>query len=426
MTDLNPTDDGVRRFRPGPLLMIAVVTLIAVGATLAWFIRSQQSPPPLVEENPIEEIREEVLLPEPVNPPSHPLIGRHRLFLADGCLYRHQELTFERNLGGKNQHPYPVVTVEANDPCIWEFKAVPDKEHVYRIYCVDERYPDELGKELTYTRVTRKPFDIPWVDDSTDIEHLDDEATFITIRDGDPCEWQVKRYPDKEKLSYHDQYEIHCLGGSDPFTGKALGWLDDHDYLSKDAVIATLGHNGTPSWWIVPENERPKQPRLATHLIVNPVDGSENDDLYKKSLEHFQKNNRDIFRIKMELDGGSFVRPAVTTSYRNLVSHLNDTDPVVNHPLFPSLFRIPNDPIAAIEHLKNLSSEPDFFPMIIPLNLGVKVNEISELTFENTEFYINAWEELEELQFHLDESDQSDGRVFVGEKFTYFFVNWES
>ena len=127
----------------------------------------------------------------------------------------------------------------------------------------------------------------------------------------------------------------------------------------------------------------------------------------------------------MEVDGDSFVRKAATISYRDLVSELNENDPITKHPLFPSLFRIPKNPIAAIEHLKSLSKEPDFFPMIIPLNLGVTVSDISQLTFENTKFYINDWEELKELQFRLDESDQSDGRIFVGEKFTYFLVHWE-
>ncbi len=317
------------------------------------------------------------------------------------------------------------MTVEADDPCLWEFRAVPDKEHVYRIYCADSRFPEQLGKELTYTRVTRKPIDIPWVEDSTDLEYLDDEAPFITIRDGDPCEWRVEKYPDKENLTYRDQYEIYCLGGSAPFTGEALGWIDDNEHLAHEAVIATLGVHGAPSWWILPEGERPKPPRRATHLIVNPVSGGEDDDLYKKSLEHFQNHSRDIFRVKMEMDGESFLRTAATISYRNLVSDLNDNDPIIHHPHFPGLFRIPENPIAAIEHLKGLSKEPDFFPMIIPLNLGITVGDISELTFENTEFYINTWEELEELQFHLDESDQSDGRIFEGEKFTYFFVHWE-
>lgn len=425
MSKLSPIDDGIRRFRPGSLLTFVVISLLVLAVLLVWFIRSKQSPPPIVEDNPVEELREELAPPNPALPPSHPLIGRHRIFLADGCLYRYQELTFERNLGGEDQHPYPVVTIEENDPCIWEFRAVPDKEHVYRIYCADSRYPGELGKELTYTRVTRIPFDIPWVDDSTDIEYLDDEAVFITIRDGDPCEWQIKRYPDKGKLSYLDQYEVYCVGGSDPFTGKALGWIDDHEHLSRKAVIATLGHNGTPSWWILPEDERPNPPRLATHLIINSVDEGKDDDLFKKSLEHFEENGREIFRANLTVGEDTFSRPATAIPYRSLVSHLNNSDPIVKHPLFPALFQIPENPIAAIEHLKSLSIDPGFFPMIIPLNLGVKVSDISSLTFENTEFFINSWEELEELQFHLDESDQSDGRIFVGEKFTYFFVNWE-
>ena len=425
MSDLNPTDNGVRRFRPGPLLIFSTAALLILGAFLAWFIRSKQSPPPVVVANPIEEIRKEAKVPEPVIPSSHPLIGKHRIFLADGCLHRYQELSFERNLSEEDQHPYPIVTVEGNDPCLWEFKAVEEKEHVYQIYCADSRFPEQLGKELTYTRVTRKPLDIPCVEDSTDLEYLDDEAPFITIRDGDPCEWLVQKYPDKENLSYRDQYEIYCLGGSEPFSGEALGWIDDHEHLVHHAVIATLGHHGAPSWWILPEGEQSKPPRRATHLIINPVSGSEDDDLFKKSLKHFQENSRDIFQIKMEVDGDSFVRKAATISYRDLVSELNENDPITKHPLFPSLFRIPKNPIAAIEHLKSLSKEPDFFPMIIPLNLGVTVSDISQLTFENTKFYINDWEELKELQFRLDESDQSDGRIFVGEKFTYFLVHWE-
>ena len=394
MSDLQPPDDGVRRYRPGPLMILSTLGLIVLGWVLFAIVREKQevNPAPIVESKTIvEEIRE----PVPPPPPPHPIIGKRRVFLADGSLYRTWELTFTRQLS--TQHDFPLAVLSKSDPCVWDFQPVEGKEDIYRIVCADEDFPDQLGKNLTYTRAKSDPL-------IGDEKFLDDHPPYLTLRDDDRCEWEVRKMP------YQNQYELYCRLGSEPFLGQSLGWMEEQDDLKYNAVTATLGQNGNPSWWILPPDQRPATPRLVTHLIINPRGEVEDLD---KAREHFKEKGAGVFEIEFETAEDSFTRRADGSSFVQLSRKLRGKDPVLEHDDFPSLLNL--DPT-------RLPTDDALFPLVIPLKVALSAGDIREFVFKDTEFYLNTWEKLENLQSHLDESDVSDGRVFKGEKFTYIFV----
>lgn len=403
MSELQPIDDGVRRYRPG--LMIVLSALVLAGAT--WFIfQAVASKQGTVEkETPVikvakieEEIRAPAPSPPPPPPPSiHPLEGKRRLFLADGCRYRFHELTFTREFS--EQHPFPGAILRENDPCLWNFVGVLEKEDVYRIYCADPNYPDLHEKNLTYTRL---------LDDGLPQDTL---PPYLTLRKNDPCEWKVRELPEK------NQYELYCLSGSEAFAGKSLGWMEEQDDLLHENITTTLGENGNPSWFILEEDEKPTLPRRASHLIVMPRGEVEG---LAESREDFEENGIEIFRAIIETADDKFTRVAAKLSHLELVKAIRDNDPVIQHKNFPALANF------SLTNLTELSAEPDpLFPLIIPLKVALHPHLIHELTLQNTDFWKNTWENLEDFQSLLDESDVADGRVYQGEKFTYIFVSWE-
>ncbi|YCM43232.1 hypothetical protein V2O64_18140 [Verrucomicrobiaceae bacterium 227] len=394
MSNLQPPDDGVRRYRPGPLMILGTLGLIALGWILFSVIREKQqaTPEPVVETKTIiEEIRE----PAPPEPPPHPIIGKRRIFLADGSLYRTRELTFTRNLS--TQHDFPVAVLLKNDPCLWDFQPVEGKEEVYRIFCADENFPDELGKNLTYTRLKNDPL-------IGDVEIVDDQPPYLTLRNDDPCEWEVRKMP------HQNQYELYCRLGSEPYLGQSLGWMEEQEDLKYDVVTATLGQNGNPSWWILPPDQKPTTPRLVTHLIIMPR--GEPEDL-EKAREHYKEHGTQVFEVEIKTAEDTLTRTAGGISFLKLVRSLQGKDPVLEHDDFPPLLKF---------DITRIPSEDNLFPLVIPLKIALPPGEIREFTFKDTEFYLNTWEKFENLQGRLDESDVSDGRVFKGEKFTYFFV----
>lgn len=404
MSQLEPLDDGVRRFRPG--LMILLCALVLAGA--GWFIfQKVAAKQGLIEtEEPVSEIaaiEEELRAPPPPPPPPpsiHPLEGDRRLFLADGCRYRFQELTFTRDFS--EQHGLPGAVLRADDPSLWKFVGVPEKEDVYRIFCADRNFPDLHEANLTYTRV---------LDDGTPQDEL---PPYLTLRGDDPCEWQVR------KLSEKDQYELYCLSGSAPFTGESLGWTDEQEDLNGDLITATLGENGNPSWFILAEDEKPTLPRRASHLIVMPreIDEGDEEDL-ERSRDYFEAHGIGIFRVKLETADDEFLRVAEDLSHIELVKAIRNNDPVIDHPDFP--------PLASLTSLDltRLPEADSLFPLIIPLKVALHPHLIQELTMQNTKFWKNDWERNDDFQSLLDESDTADGRVYRGEKFTYIFVSWD-
>ncbi len=404
MSKLKPIDNGIRRFRPG--IMMVLCTLVLAGG--GWFIFQKvkakqgtgtaeaETAPPTVEEK-VEEIRNE---PPPPPPPSiHPLEGLRRLFLADGCRYRFRELTFSGDFS--EQHDLPGAILRKDDPCLWKFVGIPEKKDVYGIFCADPNYPDHHDKNLTYTRV---------LDDGTP---RDDQHPYITLRADDYCEWQVRKLPNQ------DQYELYCLSGSSPFRDASLGWTDDQDGLGEEIISATLGENGNPSWWILGEGETPKLPPRASHLIVMNR-GSIRD--LEQSREDFEKHGHGIFRVLFETAEDEFTREAEDLNYVKLVKAIRDTDPVINHPDFPTLAPLDLTDLPTSSNLNRLDS---LFPLVIPLKVALHPHLIHELTMENTEFWQNEWESLKDFQSHLDESDVADGRVYLGDRFTYIFVSWD-
>jgi hypothetical protein len=399
MSNLEPIDDGVRRFRPGIMMLLCALLLAGGGWLIFQKVKGKQAPPVSGDEakvptvaGQIAEIREEP--PPPPPPPSiHPLAGKRRLFLADGCRYRYHELTFAREFS--EQHDYPGAVLRGGDPCLWHFVGVPEKEDVYRIYCADPNYPELYDKNLTYTRVLDD--DIP----------QDDQAPYLTLRDDDLCEWKVRALP------YKNQYELYCLSGSEPFAGESLGWIEDQDGLEEEMITATLGENGNPSWWILGADETPALPRRASHLIVMPRGRILNQD---ESEEDFEEHGHEIFRVKFETADDEFVRTAAGLNYVKLVKAIRDSDPVIEHEDFP--------PLASFD-LTKLPGDESLFPLIIPLKVALHPHLILELTMENTEFWQNEWEQLEDFQSYLDESDIADGRVYRGNRFTYIFVSWD-
>lgn len=404
MSELNPIDNGVRRFRPG--LMMVLCSLILAGG--GWFIFQKvkakqgsaevETTAPTVAEQ-IEEIRTEPVPPPP--PPSiHPLEGQRRLFLADGCRYRYQELTFTRDLS--EQHDYPGAIIRKDDPCLWKFVGVPNKEDVYQIFCADPNFSDLHQHNLTYTRV------------SEDEVPRDDQHPYLTLRDDDYCEWQVR------KLANEDQYELYCLSGSDPFAGESLGWTADQEGLEGEFISATLGENGNPSWWILPETETPKLPRRASHLIVMNKGSILN---LEESRENFEEKGHAIFRVQFETADDEFTRVAEDLNYVELVKAIRNSDPVIGHPDFPALLGL--EPGDLLSGKIKLERKDPLFPLLIPLKVALHPHLIHELTMENTEFWKNDWEILEDFQSHLDESDVADGRVYHGVRFTYIFVSWD-
>ena len=294
------------------------------------------------------------------------------------------------------QHDFPVAVLSENDPCLWDFQPVAGKEDVYRIFCADENFPDELGKNLTYTRLKNDPL-------IGDEEILNDQPPYLTLRDDDLCEWEVRKMP------YKNQYELYCRLGSEPYLGQSLGWMEEQEGLKYEIVSATLGQNGNPSWWILPPDQQPSTPRLVDHLIIIPR--GEPDDL-AKAREHFKEHGTGIFEIEIGTTEDTFSRSA-DGSFVGLVRSLQGKDPVLGHDDFP--------PLLQLDLTRDLTEET-LFPLAIPLKIALPPGKIHKLIFKNTEFYLNTWEKLDNFQSHLDESDASDGRIFKGEKFTYIFV----
>lgn len=399
MSKLEPIDNGVRRYRPGLIVLLSIPLLLIA----AWFIvnKVRENPPSQPKTTTTAEIQKIREAPKPPSP--HPLAGKRRIFLADGCRHRYQEFTFTRFYS--TQHDHPGIVIRNNDPTLWKFDPVTEKAHVYRIYCADPNFPELHDHNLTYTRL---------VDDG---DYLNDEPPYLTLRRDDPCEWKIHYFNEN---SHKDQYEIFCVSGADPFIGKSLGWMTGQDDLQKDDLTATLGENGRPAWWILPEGEAPEIPRRASHLLVmNKGDIPDLPDARK----HFEEKGHAIFRVQFETEDDEFTRSAQNLDYVALVKSLRDFDPVIAHPDFPSLLS------AKLEEILKGTALPGradpLFPLIIPLKVAVHAHDIRELTLENTAFWFNEWESLEDFQSHLDESDAADGRVYHGEKFTYIFVSWD-
>lgn len=405
MNRLEPPDDGVRRFRPGRLIVLASLAVLLFSALIFISIKNrlttEQAPskaPVLIVEDVIEEIREPA---PPKIDPNHPLTGPRRLFLADGSLYRYQELTFTRELS--SQHPHPLAVLQKNDPCLWEFLPISDRPHHYRILCADQNYPDELGKNLTYTRV----LDDPLIGDAV----LSDELPpYITLRHHDPCIWEVRRTP------HQDQYELYCRLGAAPFLDQSLSWFTDQLDLNSDTVTATLGLNGNPSWWILPPDQTPEIPPRSTHLLIVPRTDLDPDDLAKASA-HLAENDHDIFQVTIKTLSDQFDRSARNQSIHLFSTDLNPKDPILAHEKFPSLLSLD-------QLIGQATNQPtsDLFPLIFPLGIAIHTHEIVSLDFQNLEFWQNTWEELEYFQTHLDESAPSNGRIYQGPKFLYFFT----
>ena len=399
MSKLVPPDDGTRPYRPGLIVLLSIPLLIIAAWILVAKVRDQQGPdddPQTATTLPeLEKLRE-----KPKPPSTHPLAGKRRLFLADGCLFRYQELTFTRYFS--EQHDHPGIVIRKNDPTLWNFVSVPEKAHVYRIYCADPNFPEFHDHNLTYTRL---------VDDGI---REDDQPPYLTLRNDDPCEWKV------HQLEPKDQYELFCLSGADPFVGESLGWMTGQEDLEEDYVIATLGQNGRPSWWILPEGEAPILPRRASHLIV--MNKGDIPDL-AKSRELFADGGHEIFQVEFETEDDDFTRSAQDLDYLQLVKSLRGSDPVIEHPDFPSLVGTKLDEL--LTGTPKLERPDPLFPLIIPLKVSLYPHQIRELTLENTAFWLNTWESLEDFQSHLDESDAADGRIYHGDLFTYIFVSWD-
>lgn len=404
MSNLDPIDNGVRRFRPGVMMALCVFVLIGCAALVFQKVQNKQSDsdPPLPTANfseEIEKVRRDPGLP-PIPPSIHPLEGKRRLFLADGCLYRYQELSFARNFS--NQHGYPGAVIRENDPCLWNLVGIPGKEDVYRIFCADPNFPDLYEHNLTYTRFQE------------DGVPQDDHNPFITLRDRDYCEWKIR------KAGPNNQYEVYCLSGTGPFKDASLAWTDEQEGLSSNLLTATLGENGNPSWWILPEEESPKIPRRASHMIVMNRGRIMHQD---KSLKDFEKHGPEIFRAQIKTADDKFVRSAKALDYVQLVKAIRDSDPVVSHPDFPALIGM--NPLALLEGEILLKRKDPMFPFIIPLKVALYPHLIHEIKIENTKFWKNDWETLDDFQSHLDESDLADGRVYQGTKFIYIFISWD-
>jgi hypothetical protein len=404
MSKLDPIDNGVRRFRPGVMMALCVFVLIGSAALVFQKVQNKQgdsdSPLPTSKiSKEIERVRGDQS-PPPIRPSIHPLEGRHRLFLADGCLYRYQELSFTRNFS--NQHNHPGAVIREGDPCLWKFVGISGKEDVYQIFCADPNFPDLHEHNLTYTRFQE------------DGVPQNDHSPFITLREDDYCEWQIRKAGPK------DQYEVYCLSGNSPFKDASLAWTDKQEDLSSDLLSATLGENGNPSWWILPKGESPKIPRRSSHMIVmNRGRIMHQDD----SLEDFEKYGPEIFRVQLKTADDKFVRAAKALDYVQLVKAIRDSDPIVSHPDFPALIEM--NPLALLEGEISLKRKDPMFPFIIPLKVALYPHLIQEIKMENTKFWKNDWETLEDFQSHLDESDIADGRIYQGNRFTYIFISWD-
>jgi hypothetical protein len=420
MNKLEPIDDGVRRYRPGLLVMLGIPAILTATWIIVATVREKQAASPPEEptasiENQVVEIRE---APKPEPPASHPLLGKRRLFLADGCLYRYQELTFTRYFS--TQHDHPGIVVRDNDPTLWNFVPVPEKDHVYKIYCADPNLPELHKCNLTYTRL---------VDDR---EYLDAQPPYLTLRSDDPCEWKILPYKPE---THRNQYAIFCLSGGrllrteaglfsdEEEREKSLGWMTGQEDLQQDYVSATLGENGRPSWWILPGDETPKLPRRVSHVLV--MNKGEIESL-EDAREDFAEEGHEIFRVDFETGEDDFERTARALNYIELVKSLRGTDPVVTHPDFPPIIGL--DPGDLLNREIDLKRPDPLFPLIVPLKVKLYAHEIRELGFENTEFLssnFEYWEELKDFQSCLDESDAADGRIYHGKLFTYIFVSWD-
>jgi hypothetical protein len=117
------------------------------------------------------------------------------------------------------------------------------------------------------------------------------------------------------------------------------------------------------------------------------------------------------------------VRAAKALDYVELVKAIRDSDPIVNHPDFPALIEM--NPLALLEEEISLKRKDPMFPFIIPLKVALHPHLIQEIKMENTKFWKNDWETLEDFQSHLDESDFADGRIYQGNRFTYIFISWD-
>lgn len=404
MSQLEPIDNGVRRYRPGLAVLLTIpLLLLAVWLVVAKVREKQRQPQNASPSETIKEEVEKARAEKPI-PNDHPLSGARRLFLADGSLFRYQELTFTRFFS--TQHSHPGIVIKNNDPTLWNFVPVTDKKNVYRIYCADPNFPELHRHNLTYTRL---------VDDD---EVLDDQPPYLTLRPDDYCEWKVNPYRPE---SHQNQYEIFCMSGDPPFKGKSLGWMTGQEDLQGEYVTPTLDQNGIPGWWILPEGETPQLPRRVSHLLVMNKGDIEHLD---KAREDFTEEGHGIFEVYLYTANDRFTRSAENLDYVALVKSLRGTDPVLSHPDFPPIIGFnPNELLKQGIELKR----PDpLFPLVIPLKVKLFAHEIRELAFENDEFtWDDNWEELEDLQSHLDESDAADGRIYHGEKFTYIFVAWD-
>lgn len=402
MSQLEPIDNGVRRFRPGLTMALCALILAGGGWLVFEKVREKQTRPEVAREVMTIEEKIEEVRSEPPPPSIHPLEGKRRLFLADGCLHRYQELTFTRDFSSQHEHPGAII--RQGDPCLWNFVGIPDQADVYRIFCADPGYPELHHLNLTYTRV---------LDDEVP---QDDQAPYLTLRDDDLCEWRVK----KLSSAYQDQYELYCASGNDRFKDASLGWTDQQEDLSSEFVTATLGEHGNPSWWILPEGGSPTLPRLASHLIVM---NRGNILSLEDSREDFEENGHEIFRVQLETADDDFTRVAEDLNYVELVKAIRSSDPVIEHPDFPALLGM--NPRDLIDGGIPLERKDPLFPLIIPLKIALHPHLIHELAMENTEFWQNEWESLKDFQSHLDESDLADGRIYRGERFTYIFVFWK-
>lgn len=404
MNKLDPIDDGVRRFQPGMMIGLCIVFLIGGAGFIFQKVQDKQAnsdspfPTTKVSEE-IERIRE-APIPPSLPPSIHPLEGTRQIFLADGCLYRFQELSFTRDL--TYQHEHPGAVIRQGDPCLWNLVGISGKEDVYQILCADPNFPDLHAHNLTYSRFRK------------DGVPQDDHTPFVTLRDSDYCEWKIR------KAGPSDQYELYCLSGTGPFKDASLGWTDKQEDLSTDLLTATLGENGNPSWWILPEGESPKIPRRASHMIVMNRGRIMHQE---ESREDFKKYGPEIFRAQLKTADDKFVRPAKALDYVELVKAIRNSDPVVSHSDFPSLLALrPSD---FLDGQVSLKRKDPMFPFIIPLKVALYPHLIHEIKMENTKFWKNDWETLKDFQSHLDESDIADGRVYQGSRFTYIFVSWD-
>jgi len=143
----------------------------------------------------------------------------------------------------------------------------------------------------------------------------------------------------------------------------------------------------------------------------------------EQAREDFEEHGHEIFRVQFTTAEDDFTRNAEDLNYLKLVKAIRNSDPVINHPDFPAIFGM--SPADIINGQISLQREDPLFPLIIPLKVALHPHLIHELKMENTKFWKNTWESLDDFQSHLDESPAADGRIYHGDRFTYIFVNWD-